>query len=373
MQPEPTRRSFLRLSAAGLATAALVGCGDEATAYERAASELRRPLAAAPEAAELVRFATLAASGHNTQPWRFETSDAGLSILPDFSRATPVVDPDDHHLYASLGCAAENLVHAARARGLAGDVAFEASGQGRAEVSLEPAAAEETAFFRAIPARQCCRAAYDGRAAPADVMSRLVAAANSHGVDAVFLTEEARMEDVLALVVEGNSRQMDDPAFVAELKRWLRFNAREAMRQGDGLYSAASGNPTMPSWIAPVMFDLFFTKGGENSKYAEHVRSSAGLAVFVGPSDDPAGWFAAGRACQRFALQATADGLKYAFVNQAVEVPEARAELQSLLGLGGRRPDLVVRFGYGPDMPRSLRRPPGEVMARAGGPRTDDA
>jgi hypothetical protein len=23
---------------------------------------------------------------------------------------TPAVDPDDHHLYASLGCAAENLV-----------------------------------------------------------------------------------------------------------------------------------------------------------------------------------------------------------------------------------------------------------------------
>ena len=32
-------------------------------------------------------------------------------------------------------------------------------------------------------------------------------------------------------------------------------------------------------------------------------------------------WIEVGRACQRFALQATALGLKCAFINQPVEVP----------------------------------------------------
>jgi hypothetical protein len=27
-------------------------------------------------------------------------------ILPDLSRRCPAVDPDDHHLFVSLGCAA---------------------------------------------------------------------------------------------------------------------------------------------------------------------------------------------------------------------------------------------------------------------------
>jgi hypothetical protein len=71
---------------------------------------------------------------------------------------------------------------------------------------------------------------------------------------------------------------------------------------------------------------------------------------------------AAGRAYQRFALQATIDGLKHAFLNQAVEVPAVRRELQALLGLGERRPDFVVRFGYGPPMPKSLRRKPDDVI-----------
>jgi hypothetical protein len=41
-------------------------------------------------------------------------------------------------------------------------------------------------------------------------------------------------------------------------------------------------------------------------------------------------------------------GLKHAFVNQPVEVASLRPELAALVGMTGRRPDLVMRFGYGP-------------------------
>ena len=73
----------------------------------------------------------------------------------------------------------------------------------------------------------------------------------------------------------------------------------------------------------------------------------------------------AGEACQRFALQATALGLKHAFVNQPVEVSLLRPQLASLLGVLGRRPDLVMRFGYGPDLPQSYRRPVADVVLDA--------
>jgi hypothetical protein len=59
---------------------------------------------------ELVHYATLAASSHNTQPWRFEIGSDNIALLPDFTRRCAAVDPDDHHLFASLGCAAENLL-----------------------------------------------------------------------------------------------------------------------------------------------------------------------------------------------------------------------------------------------------------------------
>jgi hypothetical protein len=103
------------LIAGGAALAAVGGSGfvladlGGMDAYDDSVAASRASLAANPEAADLVRFATLAANSHNTQPWRFRVRDTRIEIIPDQTRRTPVVDPDDHHLFISLGCAAENL------------------------------------------------------------------------------------------------------------------------------------------------------------------------------------------------------------------------------------------------------------------------
>src|ERR1700682_3407903 len=83
------------------------------------------PMRVEPSKLELVRFATLAANSHNTQPWKFSIKDNSIAIAPDYARRCPDVDPDDHHLFVSLGCATENLVHAAAAHGLKSTPVFE--------------------------------------------------------------------------------------------------------------------------------------------------------------------------------------------------------------------------------------------------------
>ncbi len=69
-----------------------------------------------------------------------------------------------------------------------------------------------------------------------------------------------------------------------------------------------------------------------------------------------------GRCYERFALQATALGIRNAFLNQPIEVGSIRPQLASAFGLGNGRPDLVVRFGRGPTMPLSMRRPVQAVL-----------
>mgnify|MGYP006332435629 FL=1 len=105
------------------------------------------------------------------------------------------------------------------------------------------------------------------------------------------------------------------------------------------------------------MLDLFFKEKAENDKYARQVRSSAGIAVFVSEVDDQAHWVEAGRAFERFALQATALGIRNAHLNQPVEVASLRPEFARSIGVTSGRLDLAIRFGRGPEMPRSLRRP----------------
>jgi hypothetical protein len=220
--------------------------------------------------------------------------------------------------------------------------------------------AEVSSLFAVIPSRHSTRSVYDRRPAGADAVTRLVAAGEAVGVEAVHFGAD-KLDGIVDLVLSGNAAQMADPAFKAELKHWLRFNPQEAARKRDGLFSAGSGNPVLPTWLGPLMYDLFLDAEAENRKYAEQIRSSAGVVVLLAPSDDPVGWAAAGRAAQRLALQATLDGMKVAFVNQAVEDPPSRRGLQTLIGTT-LRPSLVMRYGFGPDMPPSLRRPIGDVL-----------
>jgi hypothetical protein len=337
----------------------------ERPSYKDAVAEMRRPIAP-PELRDsgrlrdLVRQATLAASSHNTQPWKFALAERSIAILPDFTRRTPIVDPDDHHLFVTLGCATENLVHAAQASGLNADVRVH---EDSIDVAFDHTTPARSSLFEAIPVRQCSRSIYDGRPLTAKELRALEDVAHGDGVHAIVLTAPPQIETVLDYVTHGNTAQIGDRAFVEELKTWIRFNDAEAVRTRDGLFSRTTGNPTVPRWLGTWLLGMLLTPTSENDKCAKQLRSSAGVIVFVSGANDRQHWIEVGRCYERFALQATALGIRTAFLNQPVEVALLRSQFATWLNLGARRPDLVVRFGRGPEMPRSLRRPIEHVLA----------
>ena len=112
-----------------------------------------------------MRCATLAANSHNTQPWKFGLSPDTISIRPDLTRRTPVVDPDEPHLWVSLGCATENLVLAAAALGKHADVGFNPQ---EVHVALDKIVPVRSPLVNAIFQRQCTRTEYDGQPMPND-------------------------------------------------------------------------------------------------------------------------------------------------------------------------------------------------------------
>lgn len=366
------RRGWLKAAAwSGLGLAALGGTyaalrARDAAAWEDAVAALRAPPGPnEPPLIGLVRHGILAANSHNTQPWHFRLGTDGIAVEPDFARRTPSVDPDDHHLHASLGCAFENMVQAAPAYGLRAEPMLAAGSP--AMLRLGPGPTERGALFQAIPRRRSTRAAFDGAALPAADLALLERAGQGDGVAVVLLTDAPRRARIAEMVVDGNAAQMRDAAFVAELRDWIRFSHAEALASRDGLFAAASGNPVLPGPLGRTLFPLVFTVAAETAKYVEHMRSSAGVAIFVADRNDPLGWLQAGRCAQRFCLQATALGIRTAWINQPVEVPALRGELAAWLGVAPLRPNLILRFGRGPELPPSLRRVPQAVIAGAAG------
>jgi hypothetical protein len=315
------------------------------SSYDEAAASIRTAASTSGrDDLELIRLASLAASSHNTQPWIFERTDGSILVRPDHSRRCPVVDPDDAHLYRSLGCAAENLVHAASQQQLRAAVRFDA-GLDMVVVDLEPAPeVEPTELSAALTTRQCTRTAFDGRSVPDEDLTRLRAAGSSESVDA------------------GNRRQLSDRAWRGELLGWVRFNPAEALRRRDGLAGRVNGRPSLPNRLGRILAPLVIRAESQVRTDRTRLESSAGIAAFVASEDTKASWIEAGRCYERFALQADLLGIRTAHVNQPIEVHDLRPRLEHLLGTTGSA-QLLIRFGYADYAPYSLRRPVDDVIA----------
>lgn len=304
----------------------------------------------------LVSSAIKAASSHNTQPWKFRLEPRRITVIPDFTRRCAAVDPDDHHLFASLGCAVENLVITAPSIGLFAHPVFDER-TGEVRIELESTSPSTSALLPAIDLRQCSRNQYDGSALTPAEARMLEEAARGGGVSLRLITGRRAMEAIAEFVAAGNSIQFADPEWRRELQHWIRFNARTARDTGDGLYGPCMGNPAVPDWIGRLFMHMAFSAKKQNRKDASHILHSSAVAVIVSERDDRTHWVEAGRSYERLALQAAALDLRTAFVNQPVEVAALRTQFAAHLHLdAAQRPDMLIRIGRGPKMPRSFRR-----------------
>jgi hypothetical protein len=288
-----------------------------------------------------------------------------ITILPDFERRTPVVDPDDHHLYVTLGCAVENLVIAGLAHGLKAQIDSSNPIDG-IQVDFVPCSPQATPLYDAIFNRRVSRTEYSGEKLKDKELKQLQAAADgANGVHLLLLTNNEDIQTAQDYIIRGNTIQINDEAFRKELKDWIRFGQGECIKKGDGLMGPTTGNPFAPRFIGKHVLDWTLKADSENAKITKQIASSAGIAIFWSEQDDAAYWVEAGRVYERFALIATSLNIKNAFLNQPTEVAEIRPEFAQAFGIQNGRPDLIVRFGKGgQDMPHSLRRPVSDVIVQ---------
>jgi hypothetical protein len=332
--------------------------------YDQQASQTRRPVeqnTTVPfQMRELVRYATLAASGHNTQPWKFAIAENVIDIHPDITRHLPAVDPSNRELWISLGCALENLIVAARVAGYTCEVTYPDTAD-FIHMSLTAATTQASPLFDAIPLRQNTRSEYDGQPIPNMNLSKIESLLLEPGIGLHLVVSPTVRETMVEYVNQGNLSQYANTAFVNELIQWVRFNRKEALASLDGLYSSSSGNPEVPRWIGEL-----FVAGTKPQQQADadtkKLRSSPGAVVITSELDNKTAWVRTGQVYERMALTMTSLNIKSAFLNQPIEVATIRGQFQGAMGFGTALPQVLVRFGYADVMPRSLRRPIEQVL-----------
>ena len=338
------------------------------SAYAAAVREIWRPIEGLPDSVtalhhEVMRYATLAPSHRNAQPWMLHVLESELFIHPDFTRRVPCADADDESLFISLGCAAENAGIAARALGLRGTVAFHPAGRGGLKIDLGAARRiEPSALFHAIPRRHHAPGAYDERTPSAAELDALQHCGGDLGVDVVLVTHRPRIERLAALLEAAHQIRGADPALSAELRAWTRVTEHAALQRRDGLFTGCSGGHSAARWLGPVLCDWLSRAPANGARAADRARKSGGFAVLIGASREPHHWVQVGRTCERLLLHAAAMNIRAAVINEPMEVRATRLALAAELGNHSRLPSVLIRFGYGASGLPSLRRPLGQVM-----------
>lgn len=322
-------------------------------------SEGKRTNAIPPDIlATILESAVLAPSSHNTQPWRFEISETGVSLFADRLRALPVNDPDDRELTISCGCALFNLRIAAAHAGFNAHCALLPDPGDEdllATVTFTPASGSEgrqSGLFQAITRRRTYRKRFEPKQVPSDVLNILDESAETEGAWFQVLDSEHARHQVAELVAEGDAAQWSNPSWRRELAAWMH-----PRRKGDGL--------TVPGMVAPVaqlVVRTFDMGNGVGAKDRQLADESPVIAALGTAGDGVEDWLKAGQALERVLLRSLGQGLQASYLNQPIQVAVLRPKLQHLLGHSGF-PQILLRLGYpATDLPAAPRRNLQEVV-----------
>jgi nitroreductase len=309
----------------------------------------------------LLRYAVMAPSTRNTQPWRFAVDGCRVTIRADLARTQPVADRDRRELYLSLGCAMENLVVAAEQFGfrhsvaylpnfpdelVAAAVAFRAGGHRsaeRANLRLQTIAGRRTAHGRftdekvseddVFALRQCV--------AERDLELSLVSDQEHRG--AVGELHRVALETTLA-----------DPAFREELAEWV----------GQG----ALGTPWPMSVLGRVTIGSGVLAHRLARLEAVAVGSAPLLALVSSRDDGRPAQIRSGQLLERLWLTAEALGLGVQPLSASLELSDRRVELSRAMEARLPCAQQLVRIGHprGASGHRTPRRPLDEVIDPSG-------
>ncbi|WP_277183267.1 nitroreductase family protein [Caballeronia sp. BR00000012568055] len=312
-----------------------------------------------------LRYAALAPSNHNAQPWRFLVDGTTVLVCADRNRALSVVDPYDRELIMGCGAALFNLRVALQRFGLGYTIKLFPDPDDPdvlARVRVDRGSPRDTSIatlFDVMTRRVTNRSAFAPTPVPEDIQDALVQAALAEGVDAVSIGRTDIRDRVAELVTQADHLQLRDVRFRRELASWIYTGTH-----GDGMPAYAGSVGGLLDFTVPIMAAAIRTFAMDDGIAASHQRllDHSPMLLCIGTGEDsPFAWLACGQALERVLLTATKFELSASFLNQPIEVEQLRSVLRREIAMEAL-PQVLLRIGRAPSVMHTPRRAMQEVV-----------
>lgn len=305
----------------------------------------------------LLRYAQLAPSTYNTQPWCFRVQPGRIWVYADPSRWLKIADADKRELHLSIGCAIENLLVAADHYNFKYQVEY-------FPTSMQP----DLVAIVWLKAGESDTSLTD--AAMLDAITRRRTRRGSYAADPLqaghwALMESCCAEDVTMLNCQQNPSLRDKLIELTPLAYQVLFSDRAYRREQRRFFSRGIvGNGGIGTSVKRLWTHSKFNQGRFwANRDCKRLKRAPGLIVLCSRHDTAKGHVRCGQVFERMALIATSLGIGIQPMNQILEIPELRAELRQALGEKHLYPALVCRLGYTRGgARRTSRRPLDEVL-----------
>lgn len=303
----------------------------------------------------LLRYAILAPSSHNTQPWRFSVSNSHIDVLMDKDRWLKVADADGRELRLSIGCALENLLIAAEHFGLKHQVTYfpEAGAEDLAATVRVDSDGASSPFrppvlFDMIAVRRTSHLEHDGRSISENVQQRLRECCVEEGIYLYLTSAVATKRRIDELIQRADLIQFADPAFRKELAHWI----------GEGVF----GTSRLMSRLLKMVVSRINMGRSQSQRDSTLVMSSPVFGIFGSSGDDWTKQIKMGQAFERMCLLAASMSLWTQPMSQIVELPGLRDEVARIIPERDIVPEHPFRLGYAAPPVPTPRRPLEQVI-----------
>ena len=314
---------------------------------------------------ELLYLASLAPSGHNTQPWFIKYLEPlHWLVCNDKNKWLPAVDPSQRETLLSIGAFIQNLAYAADALGY------------RYEFTLLASTNQDEKVMEIKLIKMGQRYQFNTQ----NIKKRRTLRSN-------LLSDKLKKEDIKLLVdnepdftqfisngtkeyqylneqtIEANKLQSYRNTAQEELANWIRFSSSDAEKYRDGLTTATMEIEGISGWVVRNFYGKSNVMGKGFRDQAidqveKQVASSAGWFLITSKDTSVTSLIETGMRMQRLFLKVRDRNIAIHPMTQILEEPSIHQNLNSSIGID-HHVQFILRTGYVKNYPEpvSLRRP----------------
>jgi hypothetical protein len=305
-----------------------------------------------PGEKQILFLASLAPSGHNTQPWFVKYIEPFHWIIGnDKSRWLPAVDPTQRETILSVGAFLQNLEYAANNIGYNcqfNTLAITNQDENITDVKLTKATGIIRYDIEQIKHRRTVRSNYQSDTLKKEDSLYLI----KEEIDFIhYIPNNSKEHQWLnEQTIEANRIQAYRDSAESELANWIRFSSKDAERNMDGLTLAGMEIEGIPGWYLRNFYgkkDVLKKSFREQSidKVVKQVSQSAGWLLIISKDNSVATSLETGKRLQRVWLKIREKNIAIHPMTQIIEEASTNQILNQSIGIN-EPIQFILRTGY---------------------------